>query len=136
MHVQPYLFFDGRCEEALRYYERAIDARVVTLIRNRDSGAPVDAATAHRINHAVLRVGDSVLMAADDDDAQPMPFRGFALSLRAKDAAEAKRRFDALADGGVVRIALAPTPWSAAYGMVTDRFGIGWMVSVVADDAA
>jgi PhnB protein len=130
MLIQPYLFFDGRCEEAMRFYVHALGAELVMLLRNRDLPEPPKPGTEHRVNHAVLRVGDSVIMAADDDEAAPMPFRGFALSIRARDEAEARHAFAALADGGVVEIPLAPTSWSPLYGCVTDRFGIGWLVSV------
>lgn len=138
MQVQPYLFFDGRCEEAVRFYERALGAQVLMLMRNRDAPgleAPAPG-TEHQVNHAAFRLGDSVLMAADDAHVGPMPFRGFSLSIRAADEAEAQRVFAALADGGVVTLALGPTFWSPAYGMVTDRFGISWMVSVPAEDGA
>lgn len=132
MQIQPYLFFDGRCEEAMHFYVRALGAELVTLLRNRDGAEPPVAGTEHQVNHAVLRLGDSVLMAADDAGGGPMPFRGFALSIRAAGEAEAKRVFAALADGGVVTLPLAATPWALCYGMVTDRFGISWMVSVPA----
>lgn len=116
----------------MHFYVRALGAELVMLLRHRDGPGPgpVAPGTGHRVNHAVLRLGDSVLMAADDDDATPMPFRGFALSIRARDETEARRVFAALADGGVVTLALAATAWSPLYGMVTDRFGIAWMVSV------
>ena len=135
MQVQPYLFFDGRCEEAVRFYERALGAQVLMLVRNRDAPgieAPAPG-TGHHVNHAAFRLGDSVIMAADDADGGPMPFRGFALSIRAAGEAEARRVFDALADGGRVERPLGPTFWSPAYGALTDRFGIGWMVSVPGD---
>jgi PhnB protein len=132
MQVQPYLFFDGRCEEAVRFYERALGAQVLMLTRNRDTPgieAPAPG-TEHHVNHAAFRLGDSVIMAADDPHLGPMPFRGFSLSIRAGHATEAGQVFAALADGGVVTRPLGPTFWSPCYGMVTDRFGIRWMVSV------
>lgn len=135
MQIQPYLFFDGRCEEAMHFYVRAIGAELMMLLRNRDLPEPAKPGTEHRVNHAVLRVGDSVIMAADDDDAPAMPFRGFALSARVRDEAEARRAFAALADGGVVTLPLEATAWSPLYGMVTDRFGIAWMVSVLGQGA-
>lgn len=136
MQVQPYLFFDGRCEEAVRFYERALGAQVLMLVRNREAPgieAPAPG-TEHHVNHAAFRLGDSVIMAADEPEGGPMPFRGFSLSLRAGDEPEARRLFAALADGGVVTLPLGPTFWSPAYGGVTDRFGIAWMVSVPGED--
>jgi len=135
MLIQPYLFFDGRCEEAVEFYRRALGAEVQMLMRYRDSPEPappgsVAAGSEDKVMHVSLRIGESVLMASDDcsPDAPPK-FGGFSLSLSVADAAEAKRLFDALGDGGVVTMPLGRTFWSPCFGMLTDRFGVGWMIN-------
>ncbi len=137
MLIQPYLFFKGTCEEAIGLYRQALGAQVEMLMRYRDSPeAPppgtVPPGCEDKVMHASLRIGDSVLMASDDCSAQAQPPAGFSLSIAVADAAEAKRVFDALADGGTVVMPLGKTFWSPCFGMLTDRFGIGWMVSALA----
>ncbi len=138
MQVQPYLFFDGRCEEAVEFYRRALGAEVEMLMRYRESPDPpppgmVAPGSEDKVMHASLRIGESVVMASDECSIGAQPtFDGFSLSISVADAAEAKRRFDALADGGKVTMPLGRTFWSPCFGMLTDRFGVGWMVSVAA----
>ena len=129
MQVQPYLFFNGRTEEALTFYRDAIGARIEMLMRNRDApeppvGCPPD--SGDQVLHAAFRIGDSVLLASDG----PVPggFNGFALSLYGSDAADVRRKFDALAAGGRVNMPVSETFFATAFGMLVDRFGVHWMV--------
>lgn len=135
MDVQPYLFFDGRCEEALAFYRNALGARVDMLMRFRESPeAPPPGACApgseDKIMHASLRIGHTVIMASDGACGGTPRFDGFALSINAADETEADRLFAALADGGGVRMPLTRTFFAPYFGMVTDRFGVQWMVIV------
>ena len=129
MHVEPYLFFNGRTEEALHFYRDAIGASIDMLMRNKDAPEPPLGATpdsGDQVLHAAFRIGDSVLLASDG----PVPggFHGFALSLYARDDADAQRKFDALAAGGEVRMPLSETFFATRFGMLADRFGVAWMV--------
>ena len=139
MQVQAYLFFSGNCEEAIRFYGEALGARVDMLMRYKDSPEPpppgmVPPGFDDKVMHAAIRIGESVVMLSDDCTGQAR-FGGFSLSVAAADAAEAARLFAALSDGGDIQMPLGPTFWSPAFGMLTDRFGVGWMVNV-ADGAA
>jgi PhnB protein len=134
MEIQPYLFFGGRCEEAVEHYKQALGAQVEMLMRYRESPDPLppemaDPALDDKIMHVCLRVGDAVLMASDSCTQQQPSFGGFSLSLNVPDATTADRMFAALADGGQVQMPLAKTFWSPRFGMVTDRFGVGWMIN-------
>jgi PhnB protein len=135
MELQPYVFFDGRCEEAIDFYKRALGAQVEMLMRFRDSpdkeARPTsDPAMADKVMHASLRIGSTMLLASDGRCQGKPDFRGFALSLTVQSEAEADRFFNALADGGQVQMPLAKTFWSPRFGMVSDRFGVWWMVGV------
>ncbi len=135
MQVQPYLNFDGRCEEALEFYRKTLGAEVTFLMRFKDSPEPpaagmVPPGSDNKVMHASFRIGDSTLLAADCHCGGRPSFQGFSLSLTVRDEAEAKRRFDALSDGGQVRMPLAKTFFSPSFGMVADRFGVSWMVYV------
>ena len=135
MHLESYLFFNGRCEEAIEFYKRALGAEVLMLMRNKESPEPtppgmLPPGSENKVLHATIRVGSSNLMLSDGRcDGKPV-FNGFSLSLNAASVAEAERLFAALADGGAVQMPLAKTFWSPRFGMVADRFGVGWMVSV------
>jgi PhnB protein len=138
MAVQPYLFFDGRCEEAVEFYQRALGAKVGMLMRFKESPDPpppgmVPPDSGDKVMHAELQIGDTVVMASDGSCTGKPSFKGFSLSLTAADAAEADRLFNALADGGQVQMPMGPTFWSPRFGMVADRFGVGWMVGVMTD---
>ena len=133
-YIQPYLFFGGRCEEALEFYRTAIGAEVEMLLRYSDSPEPMPEGRLapgfeNKVMHATFRIGGSTLMASDGCDANSK-FEGFSLSLAVPTEAEADRAFAALSKGGQVTMPLAKTFWSPKFGMLTDRFGIGWMVSV------
>lgn len=138
--VQPYLFFNGRCEEALAFYSAAIGARVEMKMLFRESPEPpppgtMPAGWENKIMHASFRVGETVLMASDGCSSEPN-FQGFSLSLTVAGEAEAQRCFVGLAEGGKIGMPLGKTFWSPCFGMVTDRFGLGWMVSVAAGNPA
>jgi PhnB protein len=131
MQVQPYLFFEGRCAEALEFYQRALGAEVTMLMHYKDSP---DAAMVHgnqdKVMHASFRIGDSTVLASDGRCQGQPDFHGLSLSLMVADDVEAERRFAALADGGQVQMALSKTFFSSRFGMVTDRFGLSWMIVV------
>jgi PhnB protein len=135
MLVQSYLMFDGRCEEAIEFYKKALGAKVEMLLRFKDSPEKpppgmVPPGSEEKIMHSSLRIGDTVVMASDGHCAGKPSFEGFSLSLSVADESEADRRFAALAEGGEVRMPLGKTFFSPRFGMVTDRFGVGWMVLV------
>jgi PhnB protein len=131
--VQPYLFFGGRCEEALEFYRSALGAEVQMLTRYKESPEqqrPVPACFDDKVMHASFRIGGTTLMASDGMcDGKPN-FDGFSLSITVPDEAEADRVFGALADGGLVTMPLEKTFWAPKFGVLADRFGVGWMVSV------
>ena len=135
MQVQPYLFFEGRCEEAVDFYRRALGAEVTMLMRFKDSPEPpapgmVPPGAADKVMHASFRIGDTTVMASDGRCQGRPSFQGFSLSLTVADDAGAERAFAALADGGQVRMPLARTFYSSRFGMVADRFGVSWMIIV------
>lgn len=135
--VQSYLFFNGRCEEAVEFYRKALGAEVEFLMRFKESPEPpkpgmVPPGFENKIMHCSFRVGTTTLMASDGCEAGKPKFEGFSLSLTVPGEAEADRVFAALAEGGQVRMPLEKTFWSPRFGMVEDRFGIGWMISVAA----
>jgi PhnB protein len=132
--VEPYLFFGGRCEEALEFYRTTIGAQVEMMMRFKESPEPmppgsVPAGFEDKVMHASFRIGGSRLMASDGNEEEAK-FEGFSLSLAVPTEAEADRVFAALAKDGKVGMALAKTFWSPKFGMLTDQFGVGWMVSV------
>jgi PhnB protein len=138
-YVQPYLFFGGRCEEALAFYRTALGAEIDFLMRNKESPeAPppgmLQAGFEEKVMHVSFRIGSTVLMASDGCNDQSS-FSGFTLSYAAPTEAEAHRAFDALAEGGKVSMPLTKTFWSPCFGMVTDRFGLSWMVTLAGDAA-
>lgn len=132
MHVQPYLFFDGRCDEALDFYKKALGAQVETVMRWKDSPDQTMCApgNADKVMHASMKVGDVSVMASDGRCEGKPQFQGFALSLTAKDEAEADKLFGALSDGGQVQMPLGKTFFAPKFGMVADKFGVGWMILV------
>jgi len=133
MQVQPYLFFDGRCEEAVEFYRKALGAEVTMLMRFKDSPEPppmVPPGAENKVMHMSLRIGDSPVLASDGRCQGQPNFQGFSLSLTASSDAEADRLFNSLADGGQVQMPLAKTFFSSRFGMVADRFGVSWMVYV------
>ena len=134
--VQPYLFFNGSCEQAVEFYRKALGAQVEMMMRYKESPeAPppgrIPPGFENKIMHTSFRVGGTTIMASDGCSADKPNFDGFSLALSVATEAEADRAFAALAEGGKVEMPLAKTFWSPRFGMVTDRFGIGWMVSVM-----
>jgi len=134
--VQPYLFFGGRCEEALEFYRTAIGAEIEMLMRYKDAPEqPPDGMLApgfeNKVMHASFRIGATVLMASDGcggpDEGK---FDGFSLSIAVQSEEEADRFFAALSEGGTVTMPLGPTFWAKKFGMLTDRFGLGWMINL------
>ena len=132
MQVQPYLFFDGRCDEALEFYKKTIDAKVDMLMRFKDAPdqSMISPGSHDKVMHAAVRVGDTQVLVSDGRCLGKPNFQGFALTITAADAAEGERRFNALADGGQVQMPLGKTFFSPCFGAVADRFGVGWMVYV------
>jgi PhnB protein len=131
MQIQPYLFYNGRCDEAIDFYRAAVGAEVTTLMRFKDSPEPAAHGVAEGVMHASLRIGDTTVLVSDGQCSGQLSFQGFALSLTVPNDAEAERRFAALGDGGQVRMPLAKTFFSSKFGMLTDRFGVLWMVYVM-----
>jgi len=135
MKVEPYLFFNGQCEEALNFYKAALGAEVTMQMRMDESPEPhppgmVPPGFEHKIMHASIRIGDTNVMLSDGNCAEQASFQGFSLSIMAADAGQAERFFTALAKGGKVQMPLGKTFYSPCFGMVTDRFGVGWMLNV------
>jgi PhnB protein len=135
MQVQPYLFFDGRCEEAIEFYKKAVGAEVEMVMRYRESPEPPPPGMCapgsdNKIMHSSLRIGDAIVMASDGRCMGQPKFQGFSLSITAKNEAEAEKLFAALGDGGQVQMPLTKTFFSPRFGMVADKFGVGWMVIV------
>ena len=135
MQVQPYLFFDGRCEEAIEFYKSTLGIKVEMLMRfreNPDASKPgaCPPGAEDKVMHAAFRVGDSLVMASDGMAQGKPEFKGFSLSVDAKNEAEAERLFAALGKGGQVQMPLGKTFFSPRFGMVADKFGVGWMVIV------
>ncbi len=133
--VQPYLFFNGSCEQALEFYRKALHAEIEMMMRFKDSPEVPPPGTVppgfeNKIMHASFHIGEATVMASDGCSAETPSFKGFSLSLSVPDEADAERVFAALADGGQVRMPLAKTFWSPRFGIVEDRFGVSWMISV------
>lgn len=132
--VQPYLFYEGHCEEAIELYKKALGAEVVLLMRIKDSPEPppggVTPENANKILHATLRVGQNMFFMSDGRCTGKANFDGFFLSLSVFTPADADKYFNNLADGGQVRMPLTKTFFSPRFGMVADRFGVGWMVII------
>jgi PhnB protein len=137
--IQPYLFFNGRCQEALDFYAKALGAKVDMLMRYKDSPeAPppdrVPPGFENKIMHASFHIGSTVIMASDGCSTEKQNFQGFSLSLTVSTEAEARHAFKALSEGGKVTMSLAKTFYSPTFGMLEDRFGIGWMVMVAGNN--
>lgn len=137
MQIQPYLFFDGRCEEALNFYRDVLGTETTMLMRYKDM-PPSEAAqapamppgTENKVMHASFKLGDTMVNASDGHCQGKEVFQGFGLALHVANEQEARRAFDSLSKGGEVRMPLAKTFFSPSFGMTTDRFGVLWMVLV------
>jgi PhnB protein len=130
MQVQPYLNFNGRCEEALEFYRRALGAEVTALMRFKQSPDPsmVSPGSEDKVMHSSFRIGDTIVLASDGRCQGETNFQGISLTLTVRDEAEAKERFGALSDGGQVQMPLTKTFFSPSFGMLADRFGVSWLV--------
>ena len=135
--VQPYLFFDGRCEEAIEFYKKALGAQVDMLMRFRDNPDAkanpecIAPGSENKVMHSSFRIKDTAIMASDGNAKGQPKFEGFSLSLPAKTEAEADKLFAALSDGGKVQMPMSKTFFSPRFGVVADRFGVSWMVIVM-----
>ena len=130
MRVEPYLDFAGRCEEALEFYKKAIGAEVTMLMRfgEMPDKTMIAPGTEKKVMHASAKIGDSMVMASDGWNIGKTNFQGVSLALTAADDAEAKRLFDALAEGGQVQVPLEKTFFASSFGMLSDKFGVSWML--------
>ncbi len=130
MQVTPYLFFDGRCEEALNFYKKAIGAEVQMMMRFKESPdqSHMPPGSGEKVLHACFKVGEKNLFASDGHNKGNPEFKGFALSLDAKDEAAAAKLFNGIKDGGKVTMPLGETFFAKSFGMVSDKFGVNWMV--------
>ena len=131
MKVQPYVFFDGKCDEALEFYKRALGANVTALMRWKEAPdkAMITPGHENKVMHSEFQVGETVILASDGRGTGKPSFQGFALTITADNEADAKRMFNALGDGGQVQMPLEKTFWAERFGMVVDRFGVPWMIN-------
>ena len=140
MNIEPYLFFDGRCEEAIEFYKSALGARVEMLMRFKDSPEPsqmeLPPGSENKVMHSSFHIGDTKVMASDGMCQGKPSFQGFSLSITVPGLTEAERQFNALAEGGQVQQPLIKTFFSPGFGMVADRFGVSWMIVVDAEPAS
>lgn len=130
MQVQPYLFFDGRCEEAIEFYKAKLGATVEMLMRFKEAPdqSMMAPGSGDKVMHASIKIGDTSVMASDGHNSGNPVFKGISLSLTAKDDAEAEKLFKALGEGGQVQVPMDKTFFASRFGMVADKFGVGWMV--------
>jgi PhnB protein len=134
MKVQTYLFFDGRCEEAVEFYRKAVGAEVTMLMRFKEApeGDPskMPPNSADKVMHCSFKVGETEILASDGYCTGNPNLQGFSLALQVPTEAEARRLFAALGDGGQVQMPMEKTFFSQSFGVVADRFGVSWMVLV------
>ena len=135
MQLNPYLLFDGRCEEAFAFYEKVLGGKIKAMMTYEGSPAADNVAPEWRkkIMHATLEVGGEPLMGSDASPTHYAEPKGFSVSLSPNKVADAERIFNALADGGKVVMPLQQTFWAARFGMLTDRYGIPWMINCEKD---
>jgi PhnB protein len=131
MQTNAYIFFDGRCEAAFQFYEAVLGGKILVMMKHQGTPAEshVPAEWGDKIMHGRIALGDTVVMASDVPPGEQQQPKGFRLSLSFDKPAEAERAFHALADGGTVQMAVAKTFFAERFGMVTDRFGIPWMIN-------
>jgi len=133
METRPYLFFDGRCEEAIEFYKKAAGAEVTALLRFKDAPQPhqpgmCPPGAENKVMHSEIRIAGSTVMASDGHCQGKPTFAGFALAILVKTPAEAEKTFKAMSAGGQVQMPLEKTFFSPAFGMLQDKFGMNWMV--------
>jgi PhnB protein len=135
MQVQPYLYFEGRCEEAIEFYRKVLGAELTMLMRYKDSPEPpqpgmLPPAAGDKVMHSSFRIGESTVMASDGLCSGKPDFKGVSLTLTVSNDSEAEKLFAALGDSGQVQMPLNKTFFSSRFGMVADRFGVSWMIIV------
>ena len=132
MNVQPYLFFDGKCDEALAFYKSAVGAEPKMLMRFKEAPdqSMVSPGSADKVMHAQFQIGDATVLMSDGHCTGNTNFKGFALTIAVKNENEADKTFNALAAGGQVTMPMSKTFFSQRFGMLTDKFGVQWMVIV------
>lgn len=130
MQVTPYLMFDGRTEEAIEFYKKAVGATVEMMMRFKDSPdkSMCAAGAENKVMHSCLKIGDTAVMASDGRNTGKPDFKGISLSLNAKDEAHADKMFEALGEGGQVQMPMTKTFFAKRFGMVADKFGVSWMI--------
>ncbi len=130
MQVQPYLFFDGKCDEAIAFYKKSVGANPTMLMRFKDAPdkSMITPDTENKVMHAQVEIGDTKVLMSDGRCQGKTNFQGFSLAVSAANEAEADRMFGALAEGGQVTMPMAKTFFSPRFGMLTDKFGVGWMI--------
>ncbi len=135
MKIEPYLFFEGRCEEALTFYRDKLGAKILALMRYKESPDPamLQGGNEDKVMHATFQLGDSMVMASDGCCKGQAKFVGFSLCIAVKEETEAERIFATLSDGGQIQMPMEKTFWAQRFGMVADRFGISWMVMAIAE---
>jgi PhnB protein len=134
MRVEPYLSFEGRCEEALNFYKKAVGAEVTMMMKYGEAPdkSMMTPGTEDKVMHAAAKIGDSVVMCSDGFNKGKTNFEGISLAATATSDAEAKRMFDALSAGGKVQLPLSKTFFASSFGMVADKFGVTWMIMMPA----
>ena len=132
MLVQPYLFFDGKCDEALAFYKKALNAEVRMLMRFKDNpDGHCPAGAENMVMHAAVRIGDAEIFLSDGQGGGAPKYDGFALSITVPTVEASQKAFNALAEGGQVQMPLTKTFFSPSFGMLADRFGVHWMIYVL-----
>ena len=135
MQISPYLFYDGNCEAALKFYEKALGGKIEMMLRNEDApeSMPAPPERKKQIMHARISINGEILMASDAPPDHFHKAQGFAVSLTVDDPAEAERKFKALSEGGSINVPFGKTFFSKGFGMCVDQFGIPWMVNCPAE---
>jgi PhnB protein len=134
MLIQPYLFFEGRAEEAIEFYKKTLGAKVEMTMRFKDAPdqSMISSGSGDKVMHAAIKIGDATLLISDGRNTGKPNFQGFSLTIYAKDEAEADKMFGALGAGGEVRMPMGKTFFAKRFGMLADKFGVGWMIIVPA----
>ncbi len=132
MHLQPYLYFNGRCEEAINFYKTALGAKVNMMMRFREcppsQEMKMQPGVEEKVMHASVKIGDTDVLMSDGRCGGETKFDGFAVSISASSDVEAERIFAAISDGGKVSMPMNSTFFASRFGMANDRFGVAWMV--------
>jgi PhnB protein len=135
MKVNPYLFYNGNCEAAFKFYEKVLGGKIDALLTH--EGAPADTQIApgweKKIMHACMSIDGQMIMASDAPPGHFRPPQGFSVSLQIEDLASAERTFKDLSEGGAVNMPLTKTFWAKGFGMCVDQFGIPWMINCPAE---